>query len=300
MSPFKNWAQERRDAVEAFIDKEVPLRTGLLARLSQAMRYAVLGGGKRVRALLVYAAGEAVGADAAALDYAAGAVELVHGYSLVHDDLPCMDNDVLRRGKPTCHVQFGFAQAMLAGDALQPEAFRLLGAAPLPAQARMDLVNELAVASGIEGMCGGQMIDLESVGKKIDFATLKAMHLGKTGALIRASVLMGASCRPQGRPQGALYTSLDGYARALGLAFQIVDDILDATENTEQLGKTAGKDALEDKPTYVSILGLDAAREAAQKALADALSCLQQMSPGTTSSTQHLADIARYIVTRQN
>lgn len=298
MSPFNVWAHERREALEAFIDRQLPPRQGLLAHLAEAMRYAVLGGGKRVRALLVYAAGEALDADEAALDFAAAAVELVHGYSLVHDDLPCMDNDVLRRGKPTCHVKFGFAQAMLAGDSLQPEAFRLLCRAPLPAQARMDLVEELALASGIDGMCGGQMIDLESVGKKIDLTTLQAMHLGKTGALIRASVLMGASCIPTGKPQGDCYVALDGYARALGLAFQIVDDILDATEDTAQLGKTAGKDALEDKPTYVSLLGLSEARKAAQSALSDALACLERLP--RHNKTNHLADIARYIVTRQN
>ena len=299
MSPFKDWAAQRRDQVEAAIDRSVVLRTGLLEHLSEAMRYAVLGGGKRVRALLVYAAGELVGADDAALDAAASAVELVHGYSLVHDDLPCMDNDVLRRGKPTCHVKFGYAQAMLAGDALQPEAFRILSQMTLPAAARIALVEELAVASGIEGMCGGQMIDLESVGKHIDFATLKAMHLGKTGALIRAAILMGATCTPAGRPTGALLAALEGYARSLGLAFQIVDDILDATEDTAQLGKTAGKDALEDKPTYVSILGLEGARSAAQKSLDEALAALAQV-PGDKSTTAHLEDLARYIVTRQS
>jgi farnesyl diphosphate synthase len=234
------------------------------ARLHEAMRYAVLGGGKRVRPLLVLAAGEAVGAPQPALDAAACAVEMIHAYSLVHDDLPCMDDDVLRRGRPTTHVVYGEALAMLVGDALQTRAFELMAGIELPTAARM--VAELAAASGSRGMAGGQAIDLAAVGESMNEAALQDMHLRKTGALLKVSVRLGALCGAApavsgaGIGQPAQQRALDAYADAIGLAFQVVDDILDVEEDAATLGKTAGKDADHGKPTYVSVLGLEAAK----------------------------------------
>jgi farnesyl diphosphate synthase len=218
-------------------------------RLHEAMRYAVLTGGKRVRPLLVYAAGEVTSAEEEALDRTALAVEYVHAYSLVHDDMPCMDNDVLRRGKPTVHVAFDEATAMLAGDALQAEAFKVLSDGGLPATQTASLMRELAHASGTEGMCGGQAIDLAAVGKSLTLPELERMHRMKTGALLRGSVLMGALSG-----QAALLTectreALARYGEAIGLAFQVVDDLLDVEASTASLGKTAGKDAAQGKPT---------------------------------------------------
>jgi len=252
---FDRWAQSELNAVEDALSCWVPADAP--AGLGSAMRYAVLDGGKRLRPLLVLAAARAVGGEREAALRSACAVELIHAYSLVHDDLPCMDDDVLRRGRPTVHVQFGEAQAMLAGDAMQALAFEVLtpdaGIAPR-LQAR--LCGLLARASGHAGMAGGQAIDLSSVGKALDESLLRDMHRRKTGALLQASVLMGAAC---GDASPAQWAALARYGDALGLAFQVVDDVLDVTQASETLGKTAGKDQGANKPTYVSILGLEPA-----------------------------------------
>jgi farnesyl diphosphate synthase len=226
-------------------------------RLAQAMRHAVLGGGKRLRPLLVHAAGHAFGAPVEATDAPATAVELVHAFSLVHDDLPAMDDDALRRGRPTVHVAFDEATAILAGDALQALAFAVLAQAPLPAEARVALVRELASASGVDGMCAGQALDMQATGRTLALPELEALHSLKTGALIRAAIRMGAIAA--GAPE-AVRGSLDCYAAALGLAFQIRDDVLDVEGDDAQLGKTAGKDAAQGKNTYPGLLGMEASR----------------------------------------
>ena len=261
LAEFEAWARAEVDAVEAALQSWVPVDAP--AGLGQAMRYGVLDGGKRVRPLLVLAASQAVHGDRSAAMRAACAVELIHAYSLVHDDMPCMDNDVLRRGKPTVHVQFGEAQAMLAGDAMQALAFEVLtpdeGMAPA-LQAR--LCSLLARSAGQAGMAGGQAIDLASIGQPLDEHALRDMHHRKTGALLQASVLMGAAC---GDATAAQWAALSDYGDALGLAFQVVDDILDVTQASSTLGKTAGKDIHNNKPTYVTVLGLDAARRHADE-----------------------------------
>jgi farnesyl diphosphate synthase len=226
-------------------------------RLAEAMRHAALGGGKRLRPLLVHAAGHAFGAPGEALDAPATAVELVHAFSLVHDDLPAMDDDALRRGRPTVHVAFDEATAILAGDALQALAFAVLARARLPAEARIALVGELALASGIQGMCAGQALDMEATGRALRLTELESLHSLKTGALIRAAVRMGAIAA--GAPE-QFRAGLDRYASALGLAFQIRDDVLDVEGDAAQLGKTAGKDAAQGKNTYPGLLGLAASR----------------------------------------
>ncbi len=257
-SEFDAWMRSETDAVEQALQAWVPAESP--AGLGLVMRYGVLDGGKRVRPLLVLAAAQAVHGEREAAMRAACAVELIHAYSLVHDDMPCMDNDVLRRGKPTVHVQFGEAQAMLAGDAMQALAFEVLtpeaGVAVAPAlQARLCAL--LARSAGHAGMAGGQAIDLASIGKPLGEHALRDMHHRKTGALLQASVLMGAAC---GHATAAQLAALADYGDALGLAFQVVDDILDATQASHTLGKTAGKDLDNNKPTYVTVLGLDAAR----------------------------------------
>ena len=282
--------------------------------LGQAMRYAVQGGGKRLRPLLVLAAREAVAGEghadfSAALDEAvlrgaldeaalrgACAVELIHAYSLVHDDMPCMDNDVLRRGKPTVHVQFGQAGALLAGDALQALAFELLTPerSDIPATVQARLCRLLARAAGAAGMAGGQAIDLASVGQRLDEAQLRHMHQLKTGALLQASVMMGAAC---GAPAAAALAGLARYGGALGLAFQVVDDILDVTQDSATLGKTAGKDAAHAKPTYVSLLGIEAARQCAQNLHSDALAGL---AASGLRDTARLAALADMVLLRSN
>ena len=271
---FEQWAQVALADCEEALDHLVPVAAP--AGLGAAMRYAVLAGGKRLRPLLVLAACEAVGGDRSAAIRAACAVELIHAYSLVHDDMPCMDNDVLRRGKPTVHVQFGEAQAMLAGDAMQALAFEVLtpeeGMAPA-LQARLCAL--LARAAGFAGMAGGQAIDLASIGQSLDEPTLRDMHRRKTGMLLQASVMMGAAC---GKASAATLAALNDYGAAIGLAFQVVDDILDVTQESATLGKTAGKDQQDNKPTYVTVLGLEPARQLARdlrlqalKALSDSL-----------------------------
>jgi len=261
---FDAWSRAELERVERALDALVP--TAAPAGLGQAMRYGVLDGGKRLRPLLVLAAAQGVHGDAEAALRAAVAVELIHAYSLVHDDMPCMDNDVLRRGKPTVHVQYGEAQAMLAGDAMQALAFEVLTPTPQEAdvapalQAR--LCSLLARAAGHNGMAGGQAIDLASIGRALDERTLREMHHRKTGALLQASVLMGASC---GEPDSVAWHALADYGAAIGLAFQVVDDILDVTQASSTLGKTAGKDLHANKPTYVTVLGLGAARRHADE-----------------------------------
>ncbi|MDI1349995.1 polyprenyl synthetase family protein [Aquabacterium sp.] len=300
------WSEAVLARVEAALSAWVPASAP--AGLGEAMRYGVLDGGKRLRALLVQAAAEAAGATAteagceAALR-AACAVELIHAYSLVHDDMPCMDNDVLRRGKPTVHVAFGEAQAMLAGDAMQALAFEVLTpdegeGAGVPPVLQARLVRILARASGQAGMAGGQAIDLASVGQALDEATLRDMHRRKTGALLRASVQMGAACGGL-HPGQPAWDALTDYGHAMGLAFQIVDDVLDATQPSDTLGKTAGKDADANKPTYVSLLGLDGARQEADALLAQALSALSR-SGLAAQALQPLSDLAHRIVHRDH
>jgi farnesyl diphosphate synthase len=258
---FDTWSLAELDTVESALDACVPADAP--AGLGDAMRYAVLDGGKRLRPLLVLAAANAVRGERAAALRAACAVELIHAYSLVHDDLPCMDDDVLRRGKPTVHVRFGVAQAMLAGDAMQALAFEVLTPddASIDAALQARLCGLLARAAGDAGMAGGQAIDLASVGRPLGEQTLSDMHRRKTGALLRASVLMGAAC---GRTRAPEWQALSDYGDAVGLAFQVVDDILDVTQASATLGKTAGKDLDNNKPTYVTVLGLEAARAHAE------------------------------------
>ena len=293
LADFDAWMRSELDAVEQALERWVP--TDAPAGLGQAMRYGVLDGGKRVRPLLVLAAAQAVHGNADAALRAACAVELIHAYSLVHDDMPCMDNDVLRRGKPTVHVQYGQAQAMLAGDAMQALAFEVLTperGVPPALQARLCAL--LARAAGHAGMAGGQAIDLVSIGRPLDERTLRDMHHRKTGALLQASVLMGAAC---GTTTPAAWQSLSEYGDAIGLAFQVVDDILDVTQESETLGKTAGKDANDNKPTYVTVLGLDAARRHAAELRDLALAALARSGLAQAAWLSLLAD---KIVEREN
>ena len=269
-------------------------------RLDEAMRYAVLDGGKRLRPLLVFAAAQAVGAqkDCPATLRAACAVELIHAYSLVHDDMPCMDNDVLRRGKPTVHVKFGQAQALLAGDALQALAFELLTPTEdvVDATTQAKLCRLLAMSAGCHGMAGGQAIDLANVGQHLNLDQLKHMHKLKTGALLQASVMMGAACVPQGQTVSEqAQLALQHYGEALGVAFQVVDDILDVTADTATLGKTAGKDAQDNKPTFVSLMGLEKSSQYANQLLEQALSALNTSG---LVQTQALRSLAHMVVNR--
>jgi farnesyl diphosphate synthase len=284
---FETWSLDALDAVETALDAWVPVDAP--SGLGDAMRYAVLDGGKRLRPLLVLAAAEAVHGGREAALRAACAVELIHAYSLVHDDLPCMDNDVLRRGKPTVHVKFGVAQAMLAGDAMQALAFEVLtpAADTVPPLLQARLCGLLARAAGGAGMAGGQAIDLASVGLPLDEHALSDMHRRKTGALLKASVLMGAAC---GTTTPAQSGALADYGEAVGLAFQVVDDILDVTQASATLGKTAGKDLDHNKPTYVSVLGLDAARHRADELRRTARAALASSGLDNVQSLLVLAD----------
>ena len=294
--PFTQWMARRCEQVERALEACLPGPAARPERLHEAMRYAALGGGKRVRPLLVYAAGELTGAPQAALDAAACAIECIHAYSLVHDDLPCMDNDVLRRGKPTVHVAFGEATAMLVGDALQAlafEALALAGGAGAPASAIVAMTLELARAAGSLGMAGGQAIDLASVGVALDRAALEDMHRRKTGAMLRASVRLGALAGQT--LTGAQTVALDTYAAAIGLAFQVVDDVLDVEGDSATLGKTAGKDQQNNKPTYVSLLGLPGARALAADLLTEALAALEPFG----ASAHRLRALAELIVLRK-
>ena len=280
------------ERLESALERALPSSTTPPVKLHQAMRYAALDGGKRIRPMLVYATAQALDYDQPDLDAPACAVELIHAYSLVHDDLPAMDNDELRRGKPTCHVAFDEATAILAGDALQSLAFQLLASAANPDQAtHLEMLRILAAASGSRGMAGGQAMDIEAVGNSMNLPELENMHIHKTGALIRSSVQLGALAAGATTAQ---LGKLDHYAKCVGLAFQIQDDILDVEGETEVLGKTQGKDQVADKPTYPQLLGLDEAKEKAGALLEDAL---QALTPFEEKADQ-LRHIARFIVGR--
>ena len=283
--------------VDAALEKLFVAPREELTRIYAAMRYSVVNGGKRVRPLLAYAACEALGGDAERANGAACAVELIHAYSLVHDDLPAMDDDDLRRGQPTTHIAYDEACAILAGDGLQALAFEVIGNAqlnPQDAQTRLDMLMILTRAAGSAGMVGGQAIDLESVGRKIDQAALETMHRHKTGALIEASVQLGALA--SGRANTDALQALRRYAEAVGLAFQVQDDILDVESDTATLGKTQGKDQAHDKPTYPALLGLDEAKAYALALRDQALAALE----GFGDSAEPLRSLARYIVERRN
>jgi farnesyl diphosphate synthase len=290
---FSRWVHERQEDVERALERWVPDDSP--AGLGSVMRYAVLDGGKRLRPLLVMAAAEAVHGDTASALRAAVAVELIHAYSLVHDDMPCMDNDILRRGKPTVHVKYGEAQAMLAGDAMQALAFDVLTPdAGMSPELMSHLVRLLARASGHAGMAGGQAIDLASVGCQLDESSLRDMHRRKTGVLLQASVMMGAAC---GAVPPRAADALSEYGAAVGLAFQVVDDVLDVTQASEVLGKTAGKDVDQNKPTFVSLLGLAEAQRYAHVLRDQAHAALARSGLGQAA---YLACLADKIVERDN
>ncbi len=293
-SDFQGWIAAHQVRFEGVLRELLPRAEVAPQRLHEAMRYAVLDGGKRVRPLLAFAAGELVGADVKRVNIAAAAVELIHAYSLVHDDMPCMDDDVLRRGKPTCHVQYDDATALLVGDSLQTLAFQLLAEHRLSADAasQLEMIKLLAVATGSRGMAGGQAIDLSSVGKSLTLPELEFMHIHKTGALIRAAVMLGAQC---GSVSPAQLAQLDRFGKLIGLAFQVVDDVLDCEADTATLGKTAGKDADNDKPTYVSLLGINEARNMASRLHREALETLAEFG----DSAQRLRELADFIVLRK-
>lgn len=291
-TPLLDWMQQSQARTETALHEFLPSVHVMPQVLHEAMRYAVLDGGKRVRPLLVFAAGELFGAKTSALNRAACALEMIHTYSLVHDDLPCMDDDALRRGKPTVHVRYGEATALLVGDALQSQAFLILASDNDAPARQLRMLQILTHAAGSLGMCGGQAIDLASVGLSLNRIELEQMHQLKTGALLRAAVLLGALCGQQSDGQElnpAELNALDSYSQAIGLAFQVVDDILDATADSSVLGKTAGKDAANHKPTYVSILGLDASRALAEQLRQQAHEALTIFT-GTTLRLRQLAD----------
>ena len=292
---FSGWQSRARAQTELILERVLPAASKQPESLHQAMRYAGLDGGKRLRPLLVLAAAELGKSVQAACEQAAAAVECIHVYSLVHDDMPAMDNDTLRRGKPTCHVRYGEATALLTGDALQTLAFELLSQTNgLPADRQLHMIRTLAAASGSLGMAGGQAVDLDNVGKSLSQTELEAMHRLKTGALIRAAVLLGALSCPD--LDDAALEKLDRYAACLGLAFQVVDDVLDCSADTATLGKTAGKDAEADKPTYVKLMGLDAARRYAEELVAEALAQLQAFD----ERAEHLRSLARFVTARSH
>ena len=290
---FSTWMSGIQQRTEMALDAALPSPTLAPAQLHEAMRYAVLEGGKRVRPLLCHAAGSLFDADPVVLDAPAVAVELIHAYSLVHDDLPCMDNDSLRRGKPTCHVAFDEATALLVGDALQTQAFQVLSnhLTGVAAERQLDMLHLLAIASGSRGMAGGQAFDLAAVGETLTISELEFMHIRKTGALIRAAVLLGAHCG-ESRPDEL--ERLGHFANRIGLLFQVVDDILDAEASTTTLGKTAGKDAAQNKPTYVNILGIAESKAMAAKLRQDAHDALSPFG----ASAMRLHELADFIVER--
>ena len=297
---FSDWTAQRQASVERALERLIGGCGAQPPRLLDAMRYAALDGGKRIRPLLVYAAGELSEASEPALDLAASAVELIHAYSLVHDDLPCMDNDVLRRGKPTVHVAYGEATAMLVGDGLQSLAFaglaQLVGRS-VSAPAVVKMVAELAAAAGAQGMVGGQALDLSAVGQTLDRQSLEAMHRAKTGAMLQASVRLGWLTGPRASDSDATFipSELDHYANLVGLAFQVIDDVLDVESDTHTLGKTAGKDSEHNKPTFVSLLGLEASRALAIALRDEAVAAL---SPWGDRS-RRLIDLADRIIKRR-
>ena len=286
---FADWSRARRERVEARLMRALPAEDVIASRLARAMRYATLGGGKRVRPLLAYAASEVTAADIDRVDAAAMAVELIHAYSLAHDDLPCMDDDALRRGRPTCHVAFDVATALLAGDALQSLAFEVLGGA-----ADADACRILAEAAGAAGMAGGQQLDLDATGCALDVQALAKMHALKTGALIHAAVQLGARCGTS--PDAAEGQALDRFARAAGLAFQVADDILDVAGSAATLGKTAGKDAVQGKATFVTLLGRVEAERRLHALHDEALAALVLLGP----RARRLREVADWIVLRSS
>lgn len=291
---FPTWVSSHQNSFEDQLQQLLPQPDIVPQRLHAAMRYSVLNGGKRVRPLLAFAAGNLVGADCSRVNIVAAAVELIHAYSLVHDDMPCMDNDVLRRGKPTCHIEYDDATALLVGDSLQSLAFQLLAEHQLnnDAMQQLAMIKLLATASGSRGMAGGQAIDLTSVGSHLSMPELEFMHIHKTGALIRASVLLGAQCGPAlGEVELA---RLDRYGKCVGLAFQVVDDVLDSEADTATLGKTAGKDAKQGKPTYVSLLGVQAAKQMATELHSEAMDALAEFG----EPAGRLRDMANFILKR--
>ena len=292
---LKQWQQKAQAQAELALARVLPPESETPAKLHEAMRYVTLGGGKRLRPLLVLAAAELGDADNEAVAQAMAAVECIHVYSLVHDDMPAMDNDSLRRGKPTCHVQYDEATALLVGDALQTLAFDVLSRPTgLPAARQLKMLAVLAEASGSCGMAGGQAIDLANVGKPMNQQALEQMHGLKTGALIRAAVALGAlACA---NLDEAVLQRLDGYARKLGLAFQVIDDVLDCEADTATLGKTAGKDADNDKPTYVKLMGLAEARAYAETLVADAVALLEPFG----EAAAHLRGLAEFVTARKN
>jgi farnesyl diphosphate synthase len=271
---FKAWMSDLQTRMELVLDAHLPVATIAPTRLHEAMRYAALGGGKRIRALLAYAAGEFCGAPLESVDIPAASVEMIHAFSLVHDDLPCMDDDDLRRGKPTTHKVYGDAMALLVGDALQSLAFQIISQDKLlkSAPQKLQMLHILALASGSRGMAGGQAIDIASIGIPLTREELEQMHIHKTGALIRAAALLGVYSADT--PDEEKVKAVDHFAKAIGLAFQVVDDILDAEADTRTLGKTAGKDAKNNKSTYVTILGLSAAKQLAAELQANAMAAL--------------------------
>lgn len=300
LQTFSAWMEIIQADMEKTLDACLPASTELPSRLHQAMRYAVMGGGKRVRPLLVFAAGDLFNAKQERLAACAAALEMIHVYSLVHDDMPCMDDDALRRGKPTVHVQYDEATALLVGDALQAQAFLTLSsnlseddANAANAADGLAMLRVLAQAAGSGGMCGGQAIDLDSVGVQLSQQELERMHRLKTGALLRASVLLGAMSGK--RLSTSEIIALDAYADAIGLAFQVVDDVLDVTADSKILGKTAGKDAQDNKPTYVSILGLEPSIALAEKLRQDAHHALMPFG----DKAQRLRELADFVVQRK-
>ncbi len=294
---LKNFQYTAQERVNAALEQYLPADSIQPQRLHHAMRYATFNGGKRIRPLLTYATGAALQISPELLDAPAAAVELIHAYSLVHDDLPAMDDDNLRRGKPTCHIQYDEATAVLVGDALQTLAFKVLTkytAADISAQKKIDMLNHLAVASGSRGMAGGQALDLDAVGQQLNLTELENMHIHKTGALIRASVQL--SCIIAAPEDQAKLKGLDHYAKCIGLAFQVQDDILDIEGSTEALGKTQGKDEANNKPTYPALLGLEGAKRMAQRLHQEALDSLQILDEGADP----LRWLADYIVERSH
>jgi farnesyl diphosphate synthase len=292
---FQSWMTAVQQRTERALESLLPAADIAPQRLHRAMRYATLGGGKRIRPLLCHAAGELAGANPARLDIAGCAVEMIHAYSLVHDDLPCMDDDVLRRGKPTCHVEYDEATALLVGDALQSQAFLLLADHVLAddPQRQLGMLRLLAQAAGSRGMAGGQMIDIEGTGQQLTRAELEFMHVHKTGALIRSAILLGAQCGTP-LPDDEL-ARLDHFAKRVGLLFQVVDDLLDAEASTATLGKTAGKDAAQGKATYVSAMGLGEARELANALRSEAREAIEAFG----ERGRRLHELAHFIVSRK-
>jgi farnesyl diphosphate synthase len=292
--PFHEWVAFVQERVEKALARHLPSAEAIPVRLHQAMRYACLNGGKRVRPLLAFAAGEICAAPEEKLEIVSCALEMIHAYSLVHDDLPCMDNDVLRRGRPTCHVEYGEATALLAGDALQTQAFLLLARENLDApDAQLEMLRCLARAAGSLGMAGGQAIDLDAVGRTLDLPELELMHVLKTGALIRAAVMLGALCGED--ISESAREALDRFSKRAGLLFQVVDDILDCTASTATLGKTAGKDSAAAKPTYVGLMGLEPAREFAARLREQALESLESFGDRAC----RLAELTDFIAHRR-